>query len=100
MDNGGQSSEYVSEDTSYSDEPYSLSTDTETFDTGYTITDNDDGSVSLTTNNSQAAADTSSAGDPVDMFDHLYAEPPPHLQVQKNELKLDLENSKLGDHHD
>jgi hypothetical protein len=33
------------------------------------------------------------------MFDHLYAELPPHLQAQKNELRKDLENNKQGDHH-
>jgi pyruvate dehydrogenase E1 component alpha subunit len=29
-------------------------------------------------------------GDPLDMFDHLYAEPPPHLQAQKAELARNL----------
>jgi hypothetical protein len=36
-------------------------------------------------------------GDPVDMFDHTYAEMPPHLKAQKNELtKALLATAKEG----
>lgn len=35
-------------------------------------------------------------GDPLDMFDHLYAELPPHLQAQKAELAHELDNSDGG----
>jgi pyruvate dehydrogenase E1 component alpha subunit len=38
-------------------------------------------------------------GDPLDMFDHLYAELPPHLQAQKEELTHELENSEGEDYH-
>ena len=38
-------------------------------------------------------------GDPLDMFDHLYAEMPPHLLAQKAELARDLENSEREDRH-
>ena len=37
--------------------------------------------------------------DPLDMFDHLYAELPPNLQAQKDELVQELANSKGEDHH-
>jgi pyruvate dehydrogenase E1 component subunit alpha len=33
-------------------------------------------------------------GDPVDMFDHLYKELPPHLEAQKQELVYDIQTSK------
>mgnify|MGYP002630320752 CR=1 FL=1 len=38
-------------------------------------------------------------GDPLDMFDHLYAELPPHLQAQKAELARELENSDGEEEH-
>lgn len=38
-------------------------------------------------------------GDPLDMFDHLYAELPPHLQAQKTELSRELADSDGEDHH-
>jgi pyruvate dehydrogenase E1 component alpha subunit len=38
-------------------------------------------------------------GDPLDMFDHLYAELPPSLLLQKNALKKALENSDKEDQH-
>ncbi len=38
-------------------------------------------------------------GEPLEMFDHLYAELPPHLQVQKKELIQELKSRKGEDHH-
>lgn len=38
-------------------------------------------------------------GDPLDMFDHLYAELPSELQAQKDELIREIENSEGADHH-
>lgn len=38
-------------------------------------------------------------GDPLDMFDHLYAELPPHLQVQKAELVRNLKTVKEEEPH-
>ncbi|MCP4341261.1 MAG: pyruvate dehydrogenase (acetyl-transferring) E1 component subunit alpha [Desulfobulbaceae bacterium] len=38
-------------------------------------------------------------GDPLDMFDHLYAELPPNLQAQKDELIRELDKSDGEDHH-
>jgi pyruvate dehydrogenase E1 component alpha subunit len=38
-------------------------------------------------------------GDPLDMFDHLYAELPPELQAQKDELIREIDNSGGEDHH-
>lgn len=39
-------------------------------------------------------------GAPLDMFDHLYAELPPHLQVQKKELTKELANGTGEAQHD
>jgi len=47
----------------------------------------------------QAELQMKDLGDPLDMFDHLYAEMPPSLQAQKNELIRELENSEGEDHH-
>ncbi len=52
----------------------------------------------------QAAIDrveqqTKELGDPLDMFNHLYAELPPFLQKQKAELAGELEIHKREDHH-
>lgn len=38
-------------------------------------------------------------GDPLDMFDYLYAELPSHLQAQKDELTRELENREGEDHN-
>ncbi len=38
-------------------------------------------------------------GDPLDMFDHLFAVLPPHLQKQKAELARELENDDGEEHH-
>ena len=38
-------------------------------------------------------------GDPLDMFDYLYAELPSNLQAQKDELVQELANGKGEDHH-
>jgi pyruvate dehydrogenase E1 component alpha subunit len=38
-------------------------------------------------------------GDPLDMFDHLYAELPPHLQAQKAELARELASRDEENHH-
>lgn len=38
-------------------------------------------------------------GDPLDMFDHLYAELPPELQAQKEELIHEIDGSEGEDHH-
>ncbi|NOR10692.1 MAG: pyruvate dehydrogenase (acetyl-transferring) E1 component subunit alpha [Desulfovibrionaceae bacterium] len=38
-------------------------------------------------------------GDPLDMFDHLYAELPSELQAQKDELIREIDNSEGEDHH-
>jgi len=47
----------------------------------------------------QAEQQMKDLGDPLDMFDHLYAELPPHLLAQRNKLKKDLENSNKGNNH-
>lgn len=47
----------------------------------------------------QAELQMKDLGDPLDMFDHLYAEMPPSLQAQKNELIRELENSEGEDNH-
>ncbi|MGB3210452.1 MAG: pyruvate dehydrogenase (acetyl-transferring) E1 component subunit alpha [Desulforhopalus sp.] len=38
-------------------------------------------------------------GAPLDMFNHLYAELPPHLQMQKEELINELQSGDGEDHH-
>lgn len=38
-------------------------------------------------------------GDPLEMFDHLYAELPPDLEKQKRALLEELENAKREEHH-
>ncbi len=38
-------------------------------------------------------------GEPLEMFDYLYAELPPHLQAQKQELTRELKNRGGEDHH-
>lgn len=38
-------------------------------------------------------------GDPLEMFDHLYADPSKELLNQKNELKKELGNTSSGGHH-
>jgi pyruvate dehydrogenase E1 component alpha subunit len=38
-------------------------------------------------------------GDPLEMFDHLFAELPPHLQAQKAELARELNSSDGEGHH-
>jgi pyruvate dehydrogenase E1 component alpha subunit len=52
----------------------------------------------------QSAIDTAEQrmqelGDPLDMFDHLFAEMPPRLQAQKAALADELENRDREDHH-
>jgi len=52
----------------------------------------------------QAAVDSAEQqmqelGEPLDMFDHLYAELPPHLQAQKAVLVRELEQSKEEQKH-
>ncbi len=37
--------------------------------------------------------------DPLAMFDHAYAELPPHLAAQREELRRELEAGKGGEHH-
>jgi len=51
----------------------------------------------------QAAVDRAEAamktgGDPLEMFDHAYAEMPPHLAAQREELRADLAADKEGSH--
>lgn len=47
----------------------------------------------------QAELQMKDLGDPLDMFDHLYAEMSPSLQAQKDELVRELEKSNGEDHH-
>ena len=41
----------------------------------------------------QAEAQMKTMGDPLDMFDHTYAELPPHMAAQRKQLAEELENS-------
>jgi pyruvate dehydrogenase E1 component alpha subunit len=36
-------------------------------------------------------------GDPLAMFDHAYAERPPHLEAQRRELAAELEHGAEGE---
>ena len=47
----------------------------------------------------QAEQQMKKLGDPLDMFDHLYAELPPHLQAQKEELRRELHISEREENH-
>jgi pyruvate dehydrogenase E1 component alpha subunit len=47
----------------------------------------------------QAEAQMKTLGAPLDMFDHLYAELPPHLRLQKEKLTKELANSKGAAQH-
>ena len=42
----------------------------------------------------QAEAQMKSLGDPLDMFDHAYAEMPPHLSAQREELAAELDRAE------
>jgi pyruvate dehydrogenase E1 component alpha subunit len=47
----------------------------------------------------QAEKQMKELGDPIEMFDHMYAELSPSLQAQKDELTRELKNRNREDHH-
>jgi pyruvate dehydrogenase E1 component alpha subunit len=47
----------------------------------------------------QAENQMKELGDPIEMFDHMYAELSPSLQAQKDELTRELKNRNREDHH-